>query len=146
MDGECFLKENVVHGADTPDSCPTIKSHGQQLAPAFLSKPGAHVSFYKLPEIVPFQTRQALFRSVYTQKSSWGCLTKRDPSHYHRKDSPSHLLRYSGREALVGRGALWRVRDRHTIQAELMWEVLLGREWGKERKRERQTEIEQREI
>lgn len=55
MDGECFLKKNVVHGADTPDSCPTIKSRGQQLAPAFLSKPGAYISFYKLPEIVPFQ-------------------------------------------------------------------------------------------
>ena len=80
MDGECFLKENVVRGADTPDSCPTIKSHGQQLAPAFLSKPGAYMSFHKLPEIVPFQATQALFRCVFTHKSSCGCVTNRDPS------------------------------------------------------------------
>lgn len=78
-----------MHGEDIPNSGhmvkPQLSLHLQWLTPAFLFRFVAHVSLYKQLEIVPFQATQVLFRSSHTQKSSCGCVTKGDPSHYQKK-------------------------------------------------------------
>lgn len=48
------------------------------------------------------------------------------------------ILSFCGRGALAGQGVIQQVRDRHTMQTELTWRVLLReRKYGKRMERER---------